>query len=156
MELNLEGLTLDEGGMTLNLEADVDAISILDHCLIGRILTDKPIRLQFLKDRLAFLWQPVKGVKVIPLDQAKFLFQFYHKLDVESVLNGGPWSYENFMIILQKIAPGTVPKEVILDKMDMWVQVHNLPFGFMQEKVGKTIGGYNMIQRMTFIASLCA
>jgi len=29
-ELNLEGLTLDEGGMTLNLDTDMAAISILD------------------------------------------------------------------------------------------------------------------------------
>ncbi|MCH88761.1 hypothetical protein A2U01_0009653, partial [Trifolium medium] len=142
MDLNMEGLTLEEEGMTLNLEVDADAIKILDHCLIGRIMTDKQIRFQVLQERLAYLWQPVKGVAIIPLDQGKFLFQFHHKLDVENVLEKGPWSYDNCMIILQRIAPGTVPKDVALDKMEIWIQVHNLPFGFIQEKVGKTIGGY--------------
>jgi hypothetical protein len=142
MELNFEGLTLDEGGMTLNLAADADAIKILDHCLIGRILTDKNIRFQFLKEHISHLWQPVKGVTIIPLEQGKFLFQLFHKLDVENILNGGPWLYDSSMIVLQKIPSGTVPKEVALDKMDIWIQVHNLPFGFIQEKVGKTIRGY--------------
>ncbi|MCH89220.1 hypothetical protein A2U01_0010114, partial [Trifolium medium] len=142
MDLNMEGLTLEEEGMTLNLEADADAIKILDHCLIGRVLIDKQIRFQALQDLLAYLWQPVKEVAIKPLDQGKYLFQFHHKLDVENVLDKGSWSYDNGMIILQRIAPGMVPKDVALDKMEIWIQVHNLPFGFMQEKVGKTIGGY--------------
>jgi len=47
--------------------------------------------------------------------------------------------FKNFNIVLQKIAPGDIPKAVALDKMDIWVQVHDLPFGFMQEKFGKSL-----------------
>jgi len=62
MELNLEGCTLDVGCMTLNMNADKATISIIDHCLIGRILTDKRIRFKHLQERLNHLWQPGKGV----------------------------------------------------------------------------------------------
>lgn len=90
MELNLEGLALDEGCMTLNLNADMATISIIDHCLIGRILTDKRIRFKHLQERSNHLWQPGKGVEIIPVDQEQYLFQFYHKIDAEKVLNGDP------------------------------------------------------------------
>jgi len=80
MELNLKGLTLGEGGMTRNLDADMAAISILDHCLIGWILTNKQIRFKYLLERLSHLWQPEKGVAIIHVDQGKYLFHFYHKI----------------------------------------------------------------------------
>lgn len=117
-------------------------ISIIDHCLIGRILTDKRIRFKHLQERSNHLWQPGKGVEIIPVDQEQYLFQFYHKIDAEKVLNGEPWFFENFNIVLQKIAPGAVLKAVALDKWDIWAQVHDLPFGFIQEKVDKSFGAF--------------
>jgi len=41
MKTNLEGLIFEDGGLTLNLEADATNTTILEHCLIGRVLTDK-------------------------------------------------------------------------------------------------------------------
>jgi len=76
MELSLQSLTLHEGGMTRTLDADMAAISILDHCLIGWILTDKQIRFKYFLERLSHLWQPEKGVAIIHVDQGKYLFQF--------------------------------------------------------------------------------
>ena len=70
MKLNLKGLMLHEGGMTLNLDADMAAISILDHCLIGWFLTNKQDpRFKYLQERLSHLWQPEKGVAIIPMEQ---------------------------------------------------------------------------------------
>jgi hypothetical protein len=80
MELNLKGLTHHEGGMTRNVDADMTAISILDHCLIDWILTNKQIQFKYLQERLSHLWLPEKGVAIIPVDQGKYLFQFYHKI----------------------------------------------------------------------------
>jgi len=34
MEINLDGLTFSDGGITLNMEADGEHVTILDHCLI--------------------------------------------------------------------------------------------------------------------------
>lgn len=35
-----------------------------------------------------------------------------------------------------------IPKNVCLDFMNIWVQVHNLPYIFIQPKVGEAIGRY--------------
>jgi hypothetical protein len=50
--LSLDGLSLSDEGLTLNLGADSDNIQILEHCLIGRVLTDKQIRFAYFKERL--------------------------------------------------------------------------------------------------------
>jgi hypothetical protein len=42
--------------------------------------------------------------------------------------------------VIEKIAPGVVPASIQLDHIDIWVQVHQLPFGFIQLKVGQAIG----------------
>lgn len=61
---------------------------------------------------------------------------------MERVLNGGPWLFDNFMLTLAKIQPGDEVMAVPLDHIDIWVQIFNLPFGFMSEIVGRSMGNY--------------
>jgi hypothetical protein len=140
--LNIEGLTIGEEGMTLKMDAGASNVQILEHCLIGRFMTDKQIKAKYLQSRLGTMWTPGKGLAVIPVEDNKFLFQFAHPLDVENVLKKGPWLYDNANIVVQKISPGEVPKQVIVNKLDMCVQIHGLPVVFMQEKVGMGFGAY--------------
>lgn len=75
-----------------------------------------------------------------------FVFQFAHEADVKRVLEGGPLAYENHLLLLQRILPGGDPVNVVLNHVNLWVQVHNLPLGFMLELVaqhiGKKLGGF--------------
>lgn len=41
---------------------------------------------------------------------------------------------------MDRIALGVVPSFVPLNHIDFWVQVHGLPFGFIQPKVGEGLG----------------
>jgi len=100
------------------------------------------VRLAYFKQRLSTAWRPVKGVDVIPTTENRYLFQFNHKNDAENVLNDRPWTYDNCNLVIERISPGMVPKNVCLDFMNIWVQVHNLPYGFIQLKVGEAIGKY--------------
>jgi hypothetical protein len=45
-------------------------------------------------------------------------------------------------MVIEKIAPGVVPASVDLNFLDLWIQVHHLPFGFIQPKVGQAIGRF--------------
>jgi hypothetical protein len=70
------------------------------------------------------------------------MFQFYHIWDMERVYQGGSWLYDNHMLVLRKLAFGEDPETVPLDTADIWVQVHQLPFGFMNEQIGLLIGSH--------------
>ena len=38
--------------------------------------------------------------------------------------------------------PNEAPTAIPLDSLDFWVQIHNLPVGFMSTKVGKQFGDF--------------
>jgi len=45
----------------------------------------------------------VKGVAVKEAQPGLFLFQFFHRLDLEEVLKGGPWTYDSHFLVLEKL-----------------------------------------------------
>jgi hypothetical protein len=102
---NLEGLSLhDEGeeGFCFDFEEEEeDDIVDLRWCLIGRFLCERTIHFNSMKVRMADLWKPVKGVTIKEAAAGKFLFHFNHPMDMEAVLNGGPWTFDNNMLLLE-------------------------------------------------------
>lgn len=75
--LDMQRLTIENEGENLQL------------CLVGRFLTDRPIRVHIMKDRMAGVWRPLEGVTIRELKPGLFLIQFYHRVDVQRVLKGG-------------------------------------------------------------------
>jgi len=55
---------------------------------------------------------------------------------MERVFQSGPWLIENFMLILIKVASREEPQTVPLDVVEIWTQIHQLPFGFLMEQIG--------------------
>jgi len=140
--LNLDGLTLSEEGLTLNLETEPDTAAVLEHCLIGRVLADREIQFAYFSECMSRAWKPGKRVTITKSVSDRYLFQFHHKVDAARVLDEGPWLYDNFHVALDRISPGAIPNLVPLNHIDFWVQIHGLPFGLIQHKVGQGIGSY--------------
>jgi 14-3-3 protein epsilon len=91
---------------------------------------------------MADIWRPVKGVNIKEATKGLFLFQFSHELDMEAVLQGGPWSFDNHMLIVERVRLGVQIENIPLHHVDFWVQVHNLPVGLMAERVGIKLANY--------------
>ena len=87
-----------------------------------------------MKNTLASIWRPVKGVCIKKLSSNLFLFQFFHELDMEKVVKGGPWTFNQHLLIISRLKIGDSPNQVPLFLSEFWVQVHDLPCGFMSEK----------------------
>lgn len=91
---------------------------------------------------MAGILHPMKGVSIKEVAQGFFLFRFFHKLDVQRILKRGPWSFDGHLLVLGVIKEGESPSQVPLYNVSFWVQVHNIPAGFMTSVVGQTIGKY--------------
>ena len=115
---------------------------LLDCCLVGRLLSNKPIRFIATRNRLASLWQPDKQMDTILTETNRMLFQFYDQGEMERVLQTGPWHFDNYPVLIKKLPFGGNPNTMPLDTMDIWIQVHNLPFGFMTESMGHLLGNH--------------
>ena len=111
-------------------------------CLVGRFQTNKQIRTQMAKENMKNIWSVVKGVEVSEVKTGVFLFQFFHKLDMQKVLQKGPWFFNKHMMVLGAMAEGESPEDVALHTVPFWIQVHSLPVGYMAETVGRNIGNY--------------
>ncbi|KAL8507170.1 hypothetical protein ACS0TY_017900 [Phlomoides rotata] len=67
---------------------------------------------------------------------------FHHILDVNRILEGSPWSFNNHPLVLHSLQIGDHPLRVPLNKIPFWVQVYDLPHGYFTERVGKQLGDY--------------
>ncbi|MCI02793.1 hypothetical protein A2U01_0023827 [Trifolium medium] len=61
---------------------------------------------------------------------------------MERIYQGGPWLFENHMLILRKVQFGEDPAKMPMDSTEIWCQVHQLPFGFMSEPMGRLVGNH--------------
>ncbi|XP_058784806.1 uncharacterized protein At4g02000-like [Vicia villosa] len=95
-----------------------------------------------MKKRVADMWRSVKGVTIKKALEGLFLFQFSHRLDMEVALKGGPWSFGNHLLIIERVQIEVQLENIPLFHVKFWVQIHNLLAGLMLEKVGKTIANY--------------
>ncbi|XP_057811394.1 uncharacterized protein At4g02000-like [Salvia miltiorrhiza] len=74
--------------------------------------------------------------------QGRFIFQFFHELDLLRVFEGGPWAFGNFSLILHRLKRGEFPLNVPLDFLPFWVQIHDLPAGYLTEGVGRLLANF--------------
>ncbi|XP_060968426.1 uncharacterized protein LOC133035982 [Cannabis sativa] len=137
----------EEEGVLLGGDDEGEDIAFDDRwCLVGKFLTGRTLDFDAMRHMMASLWQPGKGVYIRELDTNRYLFQFYHELDVQAVVDGSPWTFNKCPLVFHRLRKGENPKVVLLHKMDFWVQIHDLKSGFMMEKVvrsaGEYVGGY--------------
>lgn len=82
------------------------------------------------------------GVAIKEVSPNLFLYQFRHKKDLENVVKGGPWSFDNHMLVLGRMQTGVLIQNIPLFHVEFWVQAHNIRVGFMFEVVGMHLGNY--------------
>lgn len=109
---------------------------------VGRLVTDKPVKLNFFRDTMASVWRPAFGLNVREIQPRRFLFRFFDEDDISRIIEDGPWTYEQNLLILQRITLDVDPELVALDRAEFWVQVHGLPAGLRSEAVLSAIGGF--------------
>lgn len=108
--------------------------------LVGRFLTDKNI--QATQNVLAALWRSKEGVEIHDLGGQRYSFVFYHVLDMEKVVEEGPWTFEQSLLITHKLGETEDANTMDLNKMDIWVQVYDLPQSMVTDRIIKPIGNY--------------
>lgn len=79
VDVSFGGLSLDgdeEEGLSLGVATEAKESNDISLCLVGRFLTEKPIRVMIMKECMAGIWRPVKGVVIKETSTNLFLFQF--------------------------------------------------------------------------------
>lgn len=59
------------------------------YVLVGKFLTEKNINFMAMQNVMAVLWRPKEGMEVHDLGGMRYSFVFYHKMDLQKVIDGG-------------------------------------------------------------------
>ncbi|XP_021739451.1 uncharacterized protein LOC110705826 [Chenopodium quinoa] len=96
--------------------------------LIGKLLTRRSYNVDAFKNTMTNYWAPSNGVAIRVLGPNLYAFQFFHWKDLEKVLKGRLWCFDNMLVVLKEIDGNEQPDEVILNQSPFWVRIKNLPF----------------------------
>lgn len=130
----------EEGGVVVGDEETIQATET--YVLVGRLLTEKNVNFQAMQNVLASIWRPREGIEIHDLGSQRYSFVFFHVLDLQKVLDGGPWTFEQNLLLHHKLEANEDPYQVQLNTTDMWVQVYDLPRGMLSEKILQSIGNH--------------
>ncbi|KAJ8900479.1 hypothetical protein K2173_025256 [Erythroxylum novogranatense] len=135
----------EEQGIELDEEDVEEGVEDFSLSLVGRFLTDKVINFNAMKQTMAALWRPFMGVSIREVDGGLYIFQFFHEVDVNRVLEMSPVTFNNNLLILARMNGFTHPGDVPLFHFDIWVKVRSLCLVYdrrLAEKIGNEISHF--------------
>ncbi|KAF4348302.1 hypothetical protein F8388_011887 [Cannabis sativa] len=62
--------------------------------------------------------------------------------DIKRVIDGSPWTFERKQLIFERLKVGDNLRTIILNRLDLWVQIHDLQHGFRTERTLQKLGDY--------------
>lgn len=130
----------EEGGVIIGVEEIQEKKDTF--IMVGKFMTNKNINFQAMRNLMASIWRPKEGTEVHDIKGYRYSFVFYHVMDLRKVIEGGPWSFEQSMLIYKQVQETEDPHAIQLDEVDIWVQVHDIPKGFISENILRSVGNF--------------
>ncbi|MBA0794579.1 hypothetical protein Gohar_018894 [Gossypium harknessii] len=112
MENDLARLRIekDEEVWQFNGEGEKNT-SRYEHCLVGCFLTTSVVHFLAMRNNM---WHLLGGVLISDLGENRYSCKFYQKLDIDRVINGAPWTFNNHLLLFHQLGENENPLEVSL------------------------------------------
>ncbi|KAL0435602.1 UNVERIFIED_CONTAM: hypothetical protein Sradi_0268100 [Sesamum radiatum] len=136
--LNMEKSELPD--INLELDEHVGRKLYENHCLIGKILSDRPLDQTLVKSFTQREWNCKSGLTVSNIRHNMFVFFFQDKEELSYVLKNRPWTVMGGLLILSHCASDKVPNDLSFSYSAFWVQAHGLPMNYFTLQNGSKIG----------------
>lgn len=142
-ELLASKFSLTEGETAL-LAADpphaANPNAVQDLELIGRVVTDKDLSINFIRANALRLLHPVRGASIKSIGTNSFVIKFNHPLDRKKALGGCPWVLDKHALLLEPIDPNKEHADQKLTHMPIIARVSNLSLANRSLHVAQLIG----------------
>lgn len=112
----------------------------LDHCIVGKLLSNRIIAPFAIKNALRGAWKTRKNFSVESIGKNIFNFKFECQGDRDWVMSNGPWTFDKSMIVLEFPKANQRSMEMDFKKAEFWIRLLNLPMGYRNKKVARKIG----------------
>jgi hypothetical protein len=138
-------LTTDEGQFAAFSDGEEDTASGPDEwALIGKALSPSALHISTITGAMRPAWGNPFGLKLRSVGKKAenlFIAEFGCAEDKNKALDGSPWMIGKHAVILREYDQTLKPSDVCFSKMEMWVHILNLPFGWMGVRRGARAAG---------------
>ncbi|XP_065636818.1 UPF0481 protein At3g47200-like [Quercus suber] len=131
---NLSLLEREGDDMQLKKKCPIEEFS-----LVARFLTSRALSIDAVARTFTSIWKTRNGFQIRNLGDHKLLFIFDNGSDAERVLQNEPWSFDKHLIVFQRYNKDTTLENYSLNEAALWVQVHNIPLGYMDKETAEEI-----------------
>lgn len=122
-------LTVDEEEViAISDEGRMVEIVCCNLSLIGKFLTCKTFKKKATKSTLRKAWGLDDNLKNLKVGSNLFQFKLQSEFDMIRILRGGPWTFDNQLLMLTRWQKGMSAGNVKLDHASLWVQIWDAPF----------------------------
>ncbi|KAJ1394662.1 Zinc knuckle CX2CX4HX4C [Sesbania bispinosa] len=140
----------EEIALELSDEGNMQAINLEKRTLIGRIIADKVLNKNAVKEIVSKAWNLQEELKIVDMGPNIYLFTISAVSSVKKILEGGPWFIMGHLLSLQNWVPEASVFEINYDFVKFWVQLHGMPLEFMNiknaRKIAEKIGAVQSIE----------
>ncbi|XP_018458408.1 uncharacterized protein LOC108829243 [Raphanus sativus] len=136
----LQEITLGIEDDVVDLPHDICAAAIEEnrYALVGKPLNPRKQNLREMLSALPRLWGVADEVAGRVIEHHRVQFLFPSEESLLSVLRRGPWSFNEWMVSLQRWFPNHVDDG--LEYMTFWIQVCGIPPQYLTQRVVTRIG----------------
>nr|XP_023871699.1 uncharacterized protein LOC111984314 [Quercus suber] len=123
--------------------SDKGRLKALETCslsLIGKFLTCKPFNKCATNNTLRRAWGLENSLQIIEVSPNLFQFKFQLEFDMASILQDGPWSFDNQLLLLQRWQKGLTVRNIKLEHASLWIQIWGAPFDMVSPQVAREVG----------------
>ena len=119
MKLTLE----EEEVIEISEEGRKEGMESYALSLIGKFLTCRLFNRKVAITTLKRAWDLEEGVQMIKVGTNLFQLKFQTEFEMDRVLKGGPWSFDNQVLLLICWKAGMMADNVRFDSVSLWVQI---------------------------------
>ena len=107
--------------------------------LATKFLTPRFLIMDAVAKMFKQLWRSTNGFKIRRLGDHKVLFVFDNLSDVDHIIKNQPWSFDKYLVVIQRYDGKSLTHELIFNKATFWVQVHDIPFRYMTKQMAECL-----------------
>ena len=105
----------------------MEAIDSCNLSVIGKFLMCKPFNKRAVKTTLRRAWGMDDRMQILEVGLNLFQFKFQLEFDMNHKFQGGPWTFDNQLLMLQQWRNGITVGNIQMDYASLWIQKWRAP-----------------------------
>ncbi|XP_058775409.1 uncharacterized protein LOC131649675 [Vicia villosa] len=129
----------EEEGVTIEAEEEQGG-DVFERTLAGKLWTENRFNSKAFISTITGAWKLRNPIETQELSNNLFLFRFSTKRDLENVMRNGPWSFDRYLLVLDRVSGEEQPSDLKMHYGEFWVRIYELPLMLRSEAIAQKMG----------------